>query len=183
VGLGEQSQEVLVTKVMSSKRSRDRWVSTKVLIVDEVVRSRSVTHIASLVCAHSELSLTPPYAQSMLEGTLFDKLEYVARKVRNYDAPFGGIQLVLSGDFLQVRTPIVGCSPPSSSSPSSKPWRSFVIKRAVAAGADQVLLLRVGGVEEGGARGDRPHSRLSTIRRRLCRSSQRPQVRPSLPYE
>jgi ATP-dependent DNA helicase PIF1 len=38
----------------------------------------------------------------MLEGTLFDKLEYVARKVRNYDAPFGGIQLILSGDFLQV---------------------------------------------------------------------------------
>ncbi len=39
----------------------------------------------------------------MLEGTFFDKLEYIARKVRKSDAPFGGIQLILSGDFLQVQ--------------------------------------------------------------------------------
>lgn len=38
----------------------------------------------------------------MVEGTLFDKLEFIARKVRKNDRPFGGIQLILSGDFLQV---------------------------------------------------------------------------------
>jgi hypothetical protein len=40
---------------------------------------------------------------SMLSGESFDLLEHLARRVRNSDAPFGGIQLVMCGDFLQVR--------------------------------------------------------------------------------
>jgi len=39
---------------------------------------------------------------SMLAGEFFDKVEYVARKVREDERPFGGIQVVLCGDFLQV---------------------------------------------------------------------------------
>lgn len=39
---------------------------------------------------------------SMIDGILFDKLEYIARVLRRSDAPFGGIQLVLSGDFCQL---------------------------------------------------------------------------------
>jgi len=39
---------------------------------------------------------------SMVEGDLFDKLEAVARVVRKSDDPFGGIQLILCGDFLQL---------------------------------------------------------------------------------
>ncbi|CAJ0826504.1 11660_t:CDS:2 [Entrophospora sp. SA101] len=31
----------------------------------------------------------------MLDGELFDKLEYIARKIRNNPRPFGGLQLVL----------------------------------------------------------------------------------------
>jgi ATP-dependent DNA helicase PIF1 len=52
---------------------------------------------------------------SMLDGTLFDKLDAVARLVRGarslpttYNAgsqPFGGIQLVLCGDFFQAQPP------------------------------------------------------------------------------
>lgn len=38
----------------------------------------------------------------MLAGEFFDKVEYVARKVREDERPFGGIQVVLCGDFLQV---------------------------------------------------------------------------------
>lgn len=51
------------------------WRRCKVLVVDEV---------------------------SMLDGRLFLKLERVARLVRRSDRPFGGIQLVLCGDFLQL---------------------------------------------------------------------------------
>lgn len=39
---------------------------------------------------------------SMVEGEFFDKLDYIARKVRGIDKPWGGIQLVVSGDFLQL---------------------------------------------------------------------------------
>lgn len=48
---------------------------TKILIVDEV---------------------------SMVDGDLFDKLEEIARKIRNNGRPFGGIQLVVTGDFFQL---------------------------------------------------------------------------------
>ncbi|KAG0422261.1 hypothetical protein HPB47_001921 [Ixodes persulcatus] len=39
---------------------------------------------------------------SMLDGRFFQKLERVARLVRRSDRPFGGIKLVLCGDFLQL---------------------------------------------------------------------------------
>ncbi len=38
----------------------------------------------------------------MMDGRLFDALEGIARRVRGSTAPFGGIQLILSGDFHQV---------------------------------------------------------------------------------
>lgn len=40
---------------------------------------------------------------SMLDADTFDALEYVARELRGNSAPFGGIRLVLSGDFFQAR--------------------------------------------------------------------------------
>ena len=39
---------------------------------------------------------------SMLSDELFDKIEQLARIVRNNKKPFGGIQIILSGDFLQL---------------------------------------------------------------------------------
>ncbi len=38
----------------------------------------------------------------MVDGELFDKLEEIGRILRNVKAPFGGIQLVLCGDFMQL---------------------------------------------------------------------------------
>ena len=62
-----------------------------------------------------ELALRPGRAQqwrrckhliideiSMVDSNFFDKLEAVARAVRKKEIPFGGIQLILSGDFLQL---------------------------------------------------------------------------------
>lgn len=40
----------------------------------------------------------------MLDGDTFDALEYVAREVRQSHEAFGGIRLVLSGDFFQARS-------------------------------------------------------------------------------
>ena len=39
---------------------------------------------------------------SMLDGALFDTLEALARRVRGSAEPFGGLQLVLCGDFFQL---------------------------------------------------------------------------------
>ena len=41
-----------------------------------------------------------------VDPILFDKLEEIARKIRNNNSVFGGIQIILSGDFLQL--PCVG---------------------------------------------------------------------------
>lgn len=38
----------------------------------------------------------------MVDGDLFDKLEEVARRIRSNGRPFGGIQLVVTGDFFQL---------------------------------------------------------------------------------
>jgi ATP-dependent DNA helicase PIF1 len=38
----------------------------------------------------------------MLSGVIFDKLEYIARKIRRKHLPFGGLQLILTGDFFQL---------------------------------------------------------------------------------
>lgn len=38
----------------------------------------------------------------MVSGELFDALDYIARFIRRKDEPFGGIQLICTGDFLQL---------------------------------------------------------------------------------
>lgn len=57
------------------KNTLERWKETDTLIIDEI---------------------------SMLDGDLFDTLEECARCIRHNDEPFGGIQLIISGDFCQL---------------------------------------------------------------------------------
>jgi ATP-dependent DNA helicase PIF1 len=66
--------EDIVNKVRGSKYLYV-WQLLKVLIIDEV---------------------------SMLEQTLFENLNKVAKALRRNQAPFGGIQLILAGDFYQL---------------------------------------------------------------------------------
>ncbi len=40
---------------------------------------------------------------SMVSAEFLEQLEQSARQLRGSKAPFGGIQLVLSGDFFQLR--------------------------------------------------------------------------------
>lgn len=80
IGLGTGSAENLIKKIMTRSYLRKRWQELEILIIDEI---------------------------SMLSPELFDKLEHIARVVRNNELPFGGIQLILSGDYLQL--PVVKC--------------------------------------------------------------------------
>ena len=74
IGTGEGSLEQCI-HLASQDRRAQLWKKCKCLVVDEV---------------------------SMISAEFFDKLEAVARAVRKNKRPFGGIQLVLCGDFLQL---------------------------------------------------------------------------------
>ena len=74
IGFGDDAAPILAEKVRRSPAAK-RWRACKRLIVDEV---------------------------SMIDCALFDKLEYVARDIRGRNQPFGGIQIILAGDFLQL---------------------------------------------------------------------------------
>jgi ATP-dependent DNA helicase PIF1 len=75
IGLGKEDVPELVKKIKRNQKAKHRWMRTKVLVVDEI---------------------------SMVDGDLFDKLEAIARQIRNNGRPFGGIQLVITGDFFQL---------------------------------------------------------------------------------
>lgn len=75
IGLGKEDVPTLVKKIKKNTKARNRWIRTKILVIDEI---------------------------SMVDGDLFDKLEGIARSLRNNGRPFGGIQLVITGDFFQL---------------------------------------------------------------------------------
>ncbi len=90
-GLGKSGLDLPAVEVAATiKRRREvfgRWMNTRVLIVDEI---------------------------SMVDGDMLDQLNAVAKAVRSSSAPFGGLQLVLVGDFYQL--------PPVSSRGEKKPF-------------------------------------------------------------
>lgn len=80
VGKNEQKPSVVAARIRNAKQGyslqlKERWQDAQVLVIDEI---------------------------SMVDAPLFAAAEYIARKVRSDPRPFGGIQLVLSGDFLQL---------------------------------------------------------------------------------
>ncbi|KAM7154680.1 ATP-dependent DNA helicase PIF1 isoform 1-T2 [Molossus nigricans] len=62
---------------------------------------------------------------SMVEADFFDKLEAVARAIRQQNKPFGGIQLIICGDFLQLPPVTKGFQPPQFCF-QAKSWRRCV---------------------------------------------------------
>ncbi|KAK2984038.1 hypothetical protein RJ640_001199 [Escallonia rubra] len=76
IGLGDADHQTLLERVVSDKRAHRRWKKVKALVIDEC---------------------------SMISPDHFDSLEYIARNVRdNKGAKWGGLQLIVSGDFFQL---------------------------------------------------------------------------------
>lgn len=75
IGLGKEDVPTLVRKIRRNPKAKNRWLRTNTLIIDEV---------------------------SMVDGDLFDKLAQIARTIRNNGRPWGGIQLIITGDFFQL---------------------------------------------------------------------------------
>jgi ATP-dependent DNA helicase PIF1 len=75
VGLAQGSYKQILSRVRTRKSALMRWKKTEILIIDEI---------------------------SMFGCKLFDLFDQLGRDIRNVEMPFGGIQLILSGDFLQL---------------------------------------------------------------------------------
>jgi len=75
IGKGQETVSELATKIRRSSRANRNWLTTDVLIIDEI---------------------------SMLTGELLEKLDALAKRLRASNQPFGGIQVVFVGDFFQL---------------------------------------------------------------------------------
>jgi len=75
IGLGNGSIEQLVTKITKNRFLKNNWKDTDILVVDEV---------------------------SMMSQKLFELLDAIGKAIRKNNRPFGGIQLIFSGDFYQL---------------------------------------------------------------------------------
>ena len=75
IGLGNGTIEQIITKIMKNRYLKATWKGTDILIVDEV---------------------------SMMSQKLFELLDSIGKAVRRNPRPFGGIQVIFSGDFYQL---------------------------------------------------------------------------------
>ena len=75
IGLGTDAVPILIGKIKKSRRAVLRWLKTDTLVIDEV---------------------------SMMTPELFEKLEEIARTIRRDQRPFGGLQIIMVGDFYQL---------------------------------------------------------------------------------
>lgn len=75
IGTGKGDAEHLASAINLNYYKRRNWLSTEVLIVDEV---------------------------SMLSKSLFETLDIIGKHIRKNAEPFGGIQLLFVGDFFQL---------------------------------------------------------------------------------
>lgn len=73
---GDDTIEDLLTKIRKRKYLLKRYYDLEILIVDEI---------------------------SMLGRELFEKIDILFRTIRGNNVPFGGVQTVFSGDFLQLK--------------------------------------------------------------------------------
>jgi len=75
IGLGNGAIETVVAKIMKKKFAKDNWKGANILIIDEI---------------------------SMMSQKLFEMLDAIGKAVRKNQKPFGGIQMIFSGDFYQL---------------------------------------------------------------------------------
>lgn len=75
IGLGKGTVGELYVKIRRNAKSMRNWLLTDLLIIDEV---------------------------SMMTAELLDKLNELGKKIRKSTKPFGGIQILLVGDFYQL---------------------------------------------------------------------------------
>ena len=74
LGIGKGNEITIYRRIIQRKQTSN-YLDTDILVIDEI---------------------------SMLNQYLFEVLDYLCKKIRNSTLPFGGIQIVASGDFYQL---------------------------------------------------------------------------------
>lgn len=74
LGIGRGNELSIYRNIIKRKQTQN-YIDTDILVIDEI---------------------------SMLNQYLFEVLDYLCKKIRKCDLPFGGIQIVASGDFYQL---------------------------------------------------------------------------------
>ncbi|GAA5924183.1 hypothetical protein JCM1841_006870 [Sporobolomyces salmonicolor] len=106
IGIGIESAEQLIEKVKKNRNANAKWQRVRVLVIDEV---------------------------SMLDGILFDKLAKLGTALKKRTGgrgsassakPFGGIQLVITGDFFQLPPVTKGVTPTFAF--EAQAWKSCI---------------------------------------------------------
>lgn len=131
IGLGDKEVELLIKNIRKYKKvgsrgsAYNRWTTTSVLIIDEI---------------------------SMIHSSLFEKLDLIGKNLRENEKPFGGLQLILSGDFLQL-PPIRRDNEPKTYLFLSPTWmetvESIVLLQRVYRQKDDVFLDLLGNARNG----------------------------------
>jgi ATP-dependent DNA helicase PIF1 len=75
IGTGDMPVDILIKRIKRRKMYKERICKTDILVIDEV---------------------------SMLSGELFEKLDLICQNIRRNRMFFGGIQIIFTGDFLQL---------------------------------------------------------------------------------
>uniref|UniRef100_A0A6C0HXU6 AAA+ ATPase domain-containing protein n=1 Tax=viral metagenome TaxID=1070528 RepID=A0A6C0HXU6_9ZZZZ len=75
IGLANGQISSIIQKIVRNKKLTKQWRETNVLIVDEV---------------------------SMMSKKVFELIELIARQIKNRSLPFGGMQVIFTGDFFQL---------------------------------------------------------------------------------
>lgn len=96
VGICKGDAKEIITKALNNKRAYNRWLHTDCLVVDEVS-----------MLSEFMFDLLDKLGKSVMEKAIkYDRngtqREKYLRRNRSPDLPFGGLQLIFSGDFYQL---------------------------------------------------------------------------------
>lgn len=100
LGLGKDTVQKIVEKILKDPKTLTRIINCKILAIDEI---------------------------SMLSGRLLNTLNNIFQVVRSNEAPFGGIKIILFGDFLQL-PPIFQKDEENEIALNCKAWRDAEIE-------------------------------------------------------
>ncbi|GMH80337.1 hypothetical protein TL16_g08506, partial [Triparma laevis f. inornata] len=109
LGLAKKPAHSLVAEIQKNAKKRAKWRNTQVLVIDEV---------------------------SMLDRDFFQKLDAVGRAIRGRKDAFGGLQLILCGDFYQL-PPVNGGFAFESAVWKACNLKAFILKKVIRQNGDR----------------------------------------------